>query len=131
MQKIWYFKKPGGQVCGPIEQDTLQRLAASGKIAADDIVWKQGTELRVLAKNVGGLDKFYVAKPPIQGRQVQTTYAQPVQGRPTSQAQTNLMTVLPTHIDPVAIQRELVVAVKTTIMAAIIVIISIMYHLIR
>jgi len=131
MQKIWYFKKPGGQVCGPIEQNTLQRLAASGKIAADDIVWKQGTELRVLAKNVGGLDKYYLPKPPIQGRQVQTTYARPVQGRPTSQAQASLLSILPTHLDSVAMRRELVVAVKTIIMAAIIVIISIMYHLIR
>lgn len=59
MQKIWYCKKPGGETFGPITQKELKRLAATKSLEACDIVWKEGSELRVQARNVGGLEEFY------------------------------------------------------------------------
>lgn len=132
MRKIWYFKTPGGPVCGPLDQGSLLRLAQSGKIKAEDIVWKEGTELRVQAQNVGGLEKFYRPKPPVvQGRQVETVYAQPEQNSQQSQAVISPLSLIPTHLDSVAIKQELVLLGKSMAMAATIIAISLAYHLLK
>ena len=49
------FIQKGGQTWGPIAPSDLQKLAQSGKLLPDDLVWQQGSENKVRAKQVKGL----------------------------------------------------------------------------
>lgn len=50
----WYYAK-GDKNFGPVEPAELKRLAASGGLLPEDLVWKEGQSQRVRASNVKGL----------------------------------------------------------------------------
>ena len=49
------FIQKGGQTLGPMSPADLQKLAQSGKLLPEDLVWQQGRENKVPAKQVKGL----------------------------------------------------------------------------
>ena len=54
MAALWYYER-GGQRLGPVSPENLRELAASGRLRASDLVWKQGLETWVPAARVKGL----------------------------------------------------------------------------
>ena len=49
------FIQKDGQTLGPMSPADLQKLAQSGKLLPEDLVWQQGSEKKVRAKQVKGL----------------------------------------------------------------------------
>ena len=49
------FIQKDGQTLGPMSPADLQKLAQSGKLLPEDLVWQQGRENKVPAKQVKGL----------------------------------------------------------------------------
>jgi TM2 domain-containing membrane protein YozV len=43
MASEWYYSH-GGQRHGPVSSDQLKELVASGKLRADDLIWKEGMD---------------------------------------------------------------------------------------
>ena len=54
MADQWYYAK-GGQRQGPVPEEELQRLAASGELQSSDYVWKEGMSQWTAASSVVGL----------------------------------------------------------------------------
>ena len=50
-----FFIQKDGQTLGPMSSSDLMKLAQSGKLAPEDLVWKEGTEKKVRANQVKGL----------------------------------------------------------------------------
>src|SRR5262245_16691575 len=63
MESLWYYVRDGAQT-GPVSFDELKVVAASGQIAAGDLVWQEGTPDWVPARSVAGL--FPGPSPPPQ-----------------------------------------------------------------
>ncbi|HEY1603481.1 MAG TPA: DUF805 domain-containing protein [Pirellulales bacterium] len=54
MATEWFYSRSGQQL-GPISSKDLQELARIGKLAADDLVWKEGLQHWVPARKIKGL----------------------------------------------------------------------------
>ena len=54
MSANWHYSK-GGERHGPITEEQLRELAASGQLQASDLVWQQGMKEWAKAETVGGL----------------------------------------------------------------------------
>lgn len=54
MAADWYYRKNGHQL-GPLEAADLKRLADTGVVAPDDMVWRQGAKQWTRASSVKGL----------------------------------------------------------------------------
>jgi hypothetical protein len=54
MESVWYYAREGAQT-GPASFDDLMAAVATGRLAPDDLVWKEGTTDWVAARNVVGL----------------------------------------------------------------------------
>lgn len=54
MAAEWYYRKNGQQL-GPLEAAELKRLADSGAVLPDDLVWRQGAKQWAKASSVKGL----------------------------------------------------------------------------
>lgn len=50
-----YFIQKGGQTLGPMSASGLKKLAESGKLVPNDLVWKEGSKTKVRAEKVKGL----------------------------------------------------------------------------
>jgi hypothetical protein len=62
---VWYFSQHGTNH-GPVDFAHLQRLASSGQIVAEDMVWQEGFSEWVAAGRVPGLMKAAVGSPSLQ-----------------------------------------------------------------
>lgn len=54
MESVWHYVANGEPV-GPVTWDELRAVATAGKIAPDDLVWRDGTPEWVAARTVAGL----------------------------------------------------------------------------
>ena len=59
----WLYSKGDDHQKGPVSAKELQRLAESGELHADDLLWKEGMNEWLLASKLKGL-KFPTAEPP-------------------------------------------------------------------
>jgi len=65
---LWYYSKLGSSDrLGPISADELRKMAASGEIGRDDLIWKDGMADWVPAKSAKGLfsERAPAAPPPL------------------------------------------------------------------
>jgi outer membrane protein assembly factor BamE (lipoprotein component of BamABCDE complex) len=62
MSQQWYYAK-GGQRQGPVVDEELKRLAATGQLQASDLVWKEGMAQWVEASKIKGLFPAEVLPP--------------------------------------------------------------------
>jgi hypothetical protein len=61
MAADWYYRKNGQQL-GPLESAELRRLADTGVVTPDDMVWRQGAKQWAKASSVKGLFAEPIAK---------------------------------------------------------------------
>jgi hypothetical protein len=54
MSTEWYYSSSGQKV-GPVSENQIRQLAASGKLAASDLIWRAGQPNWVSAGSVPGL----------------------------------------------------------------------------
>lgn len=58
----WYYAH-GNEQAGPVPSAELKELAAAGELLPDDLVWREGMDQWVTARNVKGLFEAAVPKP--------------------------------------------------------------------
>ena len=73
-EKVWYYAK-GGQKFGPYSGTELRTIAQSGKIATNDLIWKEGLANWVPASSAKGLLPVATpaAPPPLPQENTSTT----------------------------------------------------------
>ena len=79
MADSWYYSR-GGQSQGPVTWAQLQQFAASGGLAASDLVWTEGMAAWLPASQVP--DLFGAPPPPAYGQPQQQYQQYPQQGAP-------------------------------------------------
>jgi hypothetical protein len=69
MAQEWYYAQ-GGRKVGPVSEAELRQAAATGKLSADDLVWREGMPQWRAASNVEGLvlKSARGGPPPVPGR---------------------------------------------------------------
>ena len=81
-EKVWYYAK-GGQKFGPYSGIELRTIAQSGKISANDLIWKEGLAKWVPASSAKGLLPVTTpaVPPPLPQEDTSTTsQAAPLEG---------------------------------------------------
>jgi len=73
MAQEWYYAQ-GDRKVGPISEAELKALAATGKLSADDLVWKDGMADWQPAGRLKGLPFKHGSPPPIPGGNGQSRY---------------------------------------------------------
>ncbi|MGL5094999.1 MAG: RDD family protein [Planctomycetia bacterium] len=81
MSKDWFYAQ-GDEQHGPIDERELQRLAATGELHTDDLVWRKGMPEWVAASTVPDLFDGADAPPPRSGGGSTNPYAAPDDSAP-------------------------------------------------
>ena len=57
MAEQWFYEKEGHQY-GPLSPQQMRSLGQSGKLAPDDLVWREGMQTKIAASQYKGLLPF-------------------------------------------------------------------------
>ena len=65
IKTVMYNVAVNGQATGPFDMTTLNKMAVTGELSKDSLVWTQGMSDWVKACDVEGIKDFFTDMPPI------------------------------------------------------------------